>query len=67
MGTRYANRTEVRSNYSTEFKAKVAAAYLNGSRTQAEVAEAFGVNTSLVTKWARLVREALQDKRLRTD
>lgn len=63
MASRYANQTQVRSNYSTEFKAKVAATYLNGQRSQTEVAQQFGVFPAQVSKWSGKVREALQDKR----
>jgi transposase-like protein len=63
MATRYASRTEVRSNYSTPFKAKVAAEYLGGRSTGPQIAERYGINQTLVYKWGKQVSEAVADRR----
>lgn len=48
-----------RKQYSPEFKAKVAVAAIQGSRTLPEIAARFEVHPTMVAKWKREAMEAL--------
>jgi len=47
--------TRKRRNFSTSFKAKVALAAARGDRSTAELASKFGIHTSQVTAWKKLL------------
>jgi transposase-like protein len=47
--------TRKRRNFSTSFKAKVALAAAQGDRSTAELASKFGIHTSQVTAWKKLL------------
>lgn len=63
MVQKYASKTEQRANYSTAFKAKVAAEYLSGKSTGAMIAEKYNIRRGMVYGWGKRVREAIEDKR----
>lgn len=52
---------EKRRKIGKEFKAKVALAALKGDKTTAELSSIYGVHSSLITKWAKQVREQLSE------
>jgi putative transposase len=60
-----------RRNFSATFKAKVALAAARGDRTTAELASKFGIHTSQVTAWKKLLLsgapELFADGRSRQD
>jgi transposase-like protein len=60
-----------RRSFSTSFKAKVALAAARGDRSTAELASKFGVHTSQVTAWKKLLLsgapELFADGRTRQD
>ncbi len=47
--------TRKRRTFSTSFKAKVALAAARGDRSTAELASKFGIHTSQVTAWKKLL------------
>ncbi len=47
--------TRKRRSFSTSFKAKVALAAARGDRSTAELASKFGIHTSQVTAWKKLL------------
>jgi transposase-like protein len=47
--------TRKRRSFSTAFKAKVALAAARGDRSTAELASKFGIHTSQVTSWKKLL------------
>jgi transposase-like protein len=47
--------TRKRRSFSTAFKAKVALAAARGDRSTAELASKFGIHTSQVTAWKKLL------------
>ena len=63
--------TRKRRNFSTSFKAKVALAAARGDRSTAELASKFGIHTSQVTAWKKLLLagapELFADGRTRRD
>jgi putative transposase len=63
--------TRKRRSFSTSFKAKVALAAARGDRSTAELASKFGIHTSQVTAWKKLLLagapELFADGRTRRD
>jgi putative transposase len=50
-----------RKSYSSAFKAKVALEAIKESRTSAELSSAYGVHTTMITRWKRQLLEQLPD------
>ena len=53
--------TRKRRSFSTSFKAKVALAAARGDRSTAELASKFGIHTSQVTAWKKLLLSGAPD------
>jgi len=49
----------LRKSYPSEFKAKVALEALRENRTAAELSSAFGVHSTMITRWKRHVLDQL--------
>lgn len=49
--------TQTRKKHNAEFKAKVAMAALKGEGTTAELSSRFGVHSSLVTTWKKVLTD----------
>ena len=50
-----------RKSYSAAFKAKVALEAIKETRTSAELSSAYGVHTTMITRWKRQLLEQLPD------
>lgn len=50
-----------RKKYSAAFKAKVALEAIKENRTSAELSSAYGVHTTMITRWKRQLLEQLPD------
>ena len=52
---------QMRKQFSKEFKAKVALAAIRGDKTIAELCSQFGVHSSQVNAWKRMLKEGLPE------